>query len=112
MVYREGGSFAGCPRCATPITSEVGATKTFACTNCGGAFLPYATLSRHEEAVASVLMNRLCAVPLSPLECPICGAAMRRVVIETASVEVAIDYCGSHGAWFDRGELEQLRDLA
>jgi Zn-finger nucleic acid-binding protein len=36
--------------------------------------------------------------------CPKCGKEMEVVVIDG----VAIDKCGDHGLWFDRGEYEKL----
>ena len=44
-------------------------------------------------------------MPRQQIDCPICGTAMQKRVIQDG---LEIDYCDWHGVWLDGGELEQL----
>lgn len=46
-----------------------------------------------------------------PAHCPECHAALHRFLVTRARIE--LDACGTHGTWFDRGELGKVaRELA
>lgn len=44
-------------------------------------------------------------MPRQQIDCPICGTAMQKRIIQDG---LEIDYCDWHGVWLDGGELEQL----
>ena len=44
-------------------------------------------------------------MPRQQIDCPICGTAMQKRVIQDG---LEIDYCDWHGVWLDGGELERL----
>ncbi len=46
-------------------------------------------------------------MPRQQIDCPICGTAMQKRVIQDG---LEIDYCDWHGVWLDGGELERLLD--
>jgi Zn-finger nucleic acid-binding protein len=103
-----------CPRCAHPLreASAAGALLR-GCQSCGGLLLDGATVQRlqdHrdpgvEDAARTLLgawLRRAQARP-EEISCPVCGAAMRRVVDRLARHHV--DVCDAHGTWFDGDEL-------
>jgi hypothetical protein len=96
MPYRERS--VPCPRCAGPLEERM------TCAACKGRLVSFAILHETHPALVTVLGEHRSAAPARPIACPTCGAAMRAVLLE----EVKIDFCESHGVWFDDGEIEAL----
>ena len=44
--------------------------------------------------------------PSGERPCPVCGKTMAK----EWEKEFHVDVCGEHGVWFDKGEVEQMRD--
>ncbi len=108
-----------CPRCKAPLfEGNAHGVKLLGCGICGGIFLDNegsTRITRAPDAVIAHLAKRakeravMTTIDVSPkdLPCPACTAPMRRVL---ARGFVEIDYCASHGTWFDRGELNRVMD--
>lgn len=88
-----------------------------ACGRCGGVWLDNDSARRIHEAApegAVALADQATAAGTASVDgaaaapCPLCAKPMARIPIQAARVEV--DACGSHGTWFDRGELHAVAD--
>jgi Zn-finger nucleic acid-binding protein len=112
MGYR-GRSEGTCPRCDAPLFEAATRAGTLPqCPTCGGAFVTHAVLTSAHRAVGDLIRARPSAHPVVPLRCPACASPMRRLGVETETGDVALDYCNTHGTWFDGAELTRLIDAA
>jgi Zn-finger nucleic acid-binding protein len=101
VIYRDAGG--GCPRCGVPLQEVHGYLH---CGQCQGSLVPEADLRRLYATKAKVESFRL--VPRGDdglsLICPVCITHMDGYAIN----DIAIDRCGEHGFWFERGKLKRL----
>lgn len=108
-----------CPRCkASLFEGNAHGVMVLGCGICGGIFLDNegsTRITRAPDDVIAGLAARardravMASVDTRPkdLSCPSCSAPMRRVL---ARGFVEVDYCASHGTWFDRGEVNRVMD--
>jgi Zn-finger nucleic acid-binding protein len=84
----------------------------YGCAQCGGIWLDNASSQRVIDALCGDTLAKADALSRfaarqadrsAPIACPSCAAPLRRWTVAEANVE--LDYCESHGAWFDRDEL-------
>jgi Zn-finger nucleic acid-binding protein len=70
---------------------------------------------RAEREVAPELVYRVRGGKAPPRRCPVCEASLRVVPwprVEGSEQHIEVDVCVRHGAWFDAGELERVREWA
>jgi len=105
MPYRD--TLGVCPRCGSPIGGGWDASgERLECASCQGRFVGFSSLPGSLPGLMEWLGNRPSQVPTEPLGCPRCSLPMRALTLGAASV--TLDFCASHGVWFDSSELEQL----
>jgi Zn-finger nucleic acid-binding protein len=101
-----------CPRCANALRDIKG---VHVCMSCGGAFLAASArdtiakaLDNNAQSTASLAEShgskRVNTAAKAP--CPQCAKDMQRFAVGP----VEVDTCLEHGTWYDRGELQQVRD--
>jgi hypothetical protein len=98
MPYRDGQGL--CPRCGAPLHGDARAQ----CAGCGGSFVGFAALLESHGGLTALLGMSPTSTPQTPLRCPRCNDVMRAVTVTT----VVLDFCATHGVWFDTRELERL----
>ena len=84
------------------------------CGQCGGVWLDNASSQRltnalcdHTVSLADKIGRAAPGAPhQGPAHCPVCQHQLRVTRVSRAQVE--IDVCDSHGAWFDRDELQTV----
>jgi Zn-finger nucleic acid-binding protein len=117
----ETGSLA-CPRCRIDLGAEIiGPISAHRCAGCGGLWLDPETFRALCDVDAGKSAPRALArreptdagrptrdERVHYLPCPVCGEMMSRVNFARVS-GVVLDVCRSHGAWFDAGELLEVR---
>lgn len=112
-----------CPACegAEPMAVRgVGGVWVRECPKCNGLWVPGERLdaliqraveSARERAASGVASGerraRRVAVQFVYRPCPACGLRMQRKNFGRRS-GVIVDWCGSHGTWLDKDELEQI----
>lgn len=103
-----------CPRCAGAL-QPTARVDVVVCAGCGGAFLPataHETLARaldpqNQQLAALVALRAARPIDARPgARCPRCATLMQRYRVGV----VDVDTCHEHGSWYDRGELEAVRD--
>ena len=106
-----------CPVCKDELQETAfGKDPVYICKSCEGLWLDMPIFSkltseRHVYMDTTIpftyirgpLENRVSYIP-----CPRCAKIMVRRNFRTIS-GIIIDWCGDHGAWLDKGELEQIR---
>lgn len=99
-----------CPRCQVPLQAATeGGITIDRCPDCGGAWYDRTELERRvtsggeAEAVPAFQEERV-----QYLRCPRCLTLMTRRAYQPGA-GVILDYCGQHGVWVDRGELERVQ---
>lgn len=105
-----------CPRCKAPlVTFEQDDIELDFCYACQGIWLDYQEVAL---AVGSVEQANLFFEQLpdtgnkKSIRCPICRKFMREVDIDIDTDNTVIDICKqAHGAWFDKGELQNVLQL-
>jgi len=98
MPYRDGQGL--CPRCGAPLHGDERAQ----CAGCGGRFVAFASLSESHGKLTELLGMSPTSAPQTPLRCPRCNDAMRAISVSA----IVLDFCATHGVWFDTRELETL----
>jgi Zn-finger nucleic acid-binding protein len=108
-----------CPlcKCILSRTSALGETLDV-CPRCEGLWLDKSEFEKLTSERSAVLDDSIpYGFKKGPLEtrmayipCPRCAKLMVRRNFRTIS-GVIIDWCGDHGAWFDAGELRQIRSF-
>lgn len=112
-----------CPTCegAEPMAIRgVGGVWVRECAKCNGLWVPGERLdalirravdSARERAASGLSRTerrpRSIAVQFSYRDCPVCGHHMQRKNFGRRS-GVIVDWCGAHGTWLDKDELEQI----
>jgi Zn-finger nucleic acid-binding protein len=112
-----------CPTCegAEPMAVRgVGGVWVRECAKCNGLWVPGERLdaliqraveTARERAASGVaraeLRARSVAVQFAYRPCPTCGHRMQRKNFGRRS-GVIVDWCGAHGTWLDKDELEQI----
>jgi Zn-finger nucleic acid-binding protein len=106
-------SAPGCPRCGTRLFSARSHNaEMLGCADCGGIWLDNASSRRVIDVLCADTLDKAEALSRfaarhadrsAPIACPSCRVPMQRWTVAEANVEV--DYCATHGAWFDRNEL-------
>ncbi len=108
-----------CPRCQCPLSPlSLSGHQVWFCDNCEGGWYPDEALAAVtdlslQELSKSELQRTLVADRIQEIElearlnCPECGCSMIRYRY-TASCEVELDECLTHGVWLDDGELGVL----
>lgn len=92
-----------CPRCTT--STVVPSHDVHVCTGCGGVWLDDERARRLLAPLGADLQPS--STPMTaPIGCSWCGQTM--TICHTRLAGVEIDVCESHGAWFDRHELERI----
>jgi Zn-finger nucleic acid-binding protein len=103
-----------CPRCgAVAAARQAGEYVVFPCVTCGGVWVDNVVSERlvsanapnavaAAEEAARFAIRRARTRPA--LTCPVCQAALQRVVV----VGIELDVCARHGTWFDRDELPRV----
>jgi hypothetical protein len=56
-------------------------------------------------ATMASVPERIYGMPRQQIDCPICGTAMQKRIVQDG---LELDYCDWHGVWLDSGELERL----
>jgi len=79
--------------------------------------LPFSVMRafRAEQEVAPELVYRVSGGRAPTRRCPVCQTQLRVVPwprAEGSEEHIEVDVCGRHGAWFDAGELERVRQWA
>lgn len=103
-----------CPRCKRPLAAaDLGGTTVDVCAGCGGTWLDRGELesvvSRPVPA-AEATSAPFVETAVKYLACPRCRQLMTRRQYERFS-GVVLDYCGAHGVWADRGEIDRARSF-
>ena len=107
-----------CPRCRLPLRDTRGAAI---CLQCGGAFLDAVAadsvvraLDESAQRAAALAGSNPHATrvvdnlaKLAHVDCPVCHTRMQRFAVGP----VDVDTCVAHGTWYDRCELEDVRDV-
>ncbi len=110
-----------CPRCRKPLAgTKVGSSLLYECLNCGGLWVEAEVFEKvcqaqeEQEAVLSCENIGSFTAPSAEqksaklyIPCPVCGNIMNRMNFAGCS-GVIIDWCKSHGSWFDNKELQQI----
>jgi len=108
-----------CPRCSTGMDQlELGGKRVRRCAPCGGLWVDKDTLQEicngHEDQEAVLGFNTAPtgadAVGKAPrvyVACPECGKLMNRRNFAGCS-GVIVDWCKTHGCWFDHNELRRI----
>jgi Zn-finger nucleic acid-binding protein len=110
-----------CPDCRQPLVSRLAGVVGFSeCPRCGGLFLTRASFdaivkdaAARERARALDETPKDAAVPQPGFHyrpCPVCRKLMNRSNFGGGS-GVIVDVCGTHGVFFDRGELTKVVDF-
>jgi hypothetical protein len=103
MISRDAGGL--CARCGAALDGAwTGSDARLWCVRCGGRFVGFAALARSHPALTALLGTSVAPLPAAPLDCPRCAQPMRALSVAT----ITIDFCASHGVWFDSQELEEL----
>jgi Zn-finger nucleic acid-binding protein len=106
-----------CPLCRCPLDeTEFRGEAVDVCPKCDGLWLDKAQFARLTSARDALLDGNVpYAYGKGPMEtrtaylpCPRCGGLMVRQNFRGVS-GVVIDWCGDHGAWFDKDELQRIR---
>jgi uncharacterized C2H2 Zn-finger protein len=95
MPYRDGQAL--CPRCGAPLHGDA---ERLQCVGCAGRFVAFVALTK----LAPLFGLSPTSSPATALRCPRCGQAMRTLTV----TDVMVDFCATHGVWFDTRELESL----
>ena len=108
--------FGGCPRCRLPLSAaRVGAREVHGCVHCGGVWLDPELAEQVAHALDPELRTmaevaaghaRATVDSAQPAHCPRCHALLHRFQVTRARID--LDACGSHGTWFDGGELGKV----
>lgn len=110
-----------CPTCDTPepmAVRGVGGVWVRECPKCNGLWVPgerldalirRAVAAARERAAsgAAPVPKRRVEVRFAYRACPVCGHRMLRKNFGKRS-GVIVDWCGQHGTWLDKDELEQV----
>jgi Zn-finger nucleic acid-binding protein len=110
-----------CPRCQKPLQgANVGSSLMYECLNCGGLWVEvevFERVCRTQEEQEAVLNSDSFGSFLAPsmeqktaklyIPCPVCGNIMNRMNFANCS-GVIVDWCKTHGTWFDNNELRQI----
>jgi Zn-finger nucleic acid-binding protein len=119
---RAAGAATGkpCPRCKKELTEvRLAETPICECSGCHGLWIDTRTFEKicTDREQQSVLLGNasLSSAPGKPpfeakiqyVRCPLCHTLMNRVNFAKCS-GVVIDVCRTHGAWFDRDELQYI----
>ena len=108
---------AACPRCQAPLEEDdYRGSVIDICTKCSGLWLDMPEYDFHtseRDVYADPSIGREFVKQGYPsqegyLPCVRCQKLMNRINYRRLS-GVMIDVCKQHGAWFDAGELEQIR---
>jgi len=105
-----------CPRCQLGLhVAHASGATLHGCGGCGGIWVDLQTGHRLCEALdgdaraladsAEQYATHAVDTALAAV-CPICAQALTRSRVQNAGVD--IDYCPTHGTWFDRGELQKI----
>jgi Zn-finger nucleic acid-binding protein len=107
-----------CPACGTALVRAHPSHGVFVCQACGGVFadLAASTALRAAAEPAIVAVSeaashqaRIAVAADAPGRvCPACRTPLGRAVI----AGVSIDYCATHGTFFDRGEIVRIVSAA
>jgi Zn-finger nucleic acid-binding protein len=112
-----------CPNCEgqeTMAARSVGGVWVRECAKCNGLWVPGAKLDRLIQRAVDTARERAASgasqPPLRPQAvsarfqyraCPVCHERMYRKNFGKRS-GVIVDWCGAHGTWLDKDELEQI----
>jgi Zn-finger nucleic acid-binding protein len=110
-----------CPRCQKPMQNLlIGSSPLRECLNCGGLWVAveiFEKLRQTQEEQEAVLgfenMGSFIAASNGKksvrlyIPCPVCGNMMNRTNFAGCS-GVIVDWCKTHGTWFDNQELHQI----
>lgn len=110
-----------CPRCQKPLQgANVGSSLLYECLNCGGLWVEVEVFERvcqaQEEQEAVLRSENIGFFSATSSEqksaklyipCPVCGNIMNRMNFAGCS-GIIVDWCKSHGTWFDSKELQQI----
>jgi Zn-finger nucleic acid-binding protein len=112
-----------CPRCPTSALKRIGAVS--ACVNCGGVFVPASERDAMADALKDMADTADLVAQHAPrnvsaanqrdlAKCPVCLEEMQRFRVHGAQidgrdVDIEVDSCPAHGAFYDRGELVDVQ---
>ncbi|MBZ5498761.1 MAG: zf-TFIIB domain-containing protein [Acidobacteriia bacterium] len=110
-----------CPRCAADLMLiNLGHEAVHECVSCGGLWLNKDTLQKlcdrqeEQEAVLGFEFKPRIEEGSAPgrnerlyIPCPACRKLMNRTNFGSCS-GIIVDWCKTHGTWFDRDELRQI----
>lgn len=110
-----------CPRCRLPLSrARAGTRDVHGCVHCGGVWLDPELAGQVAHALEPELRTmadiaaqhaRAVVDVALPAHCPHCHNVLHRFQVTRARIE--LDACGTHGTWFDSGELGKMaRELA
>jgi Zn-finger nucleic acid-binding protein len=109
-----------CPRCGIGLgTRAVIDVRLDECSDCGGVFVPADLVPRLLDPLDLGLEivetfppgEPEVETPVRYLRCPRCATMMNRHLLVRGS-NVVVDWCKTHGVWFDAHELRRLAELA
>ena len=103
-----------CPACQCSLREAHPTLGVFACDACGGIWTDHAATealrTSADGSITSVSKEAAAHAPTSApagprrRRCPDCRHHLQRTTLRG----VEIDTCGTHGTWFDRGEIEAI----
>jgi Zn-finger nucleic acid-binding protein len=108
-----------CPICHEPFnTISYKDEEVCCCAKCNGLWLnkgEYEKLTSERSAmldptISYTYKKGLFEQRTAYLPCPVCRNPMSRINFRKIS-GIIIDICGDHGAWFDAGELDNIRSF-
>jgi Zn-finger nucleic acid-binding protein len=108
-----------CPKCISELKTndlgEYGFVVIDICQGCEGAWFDKGELDRLDDSVwtnvEKIQFDKTSAAHLD-LKCPKCQEQLEPISPRDAK-EIVVDRCSScEGFWLDRGELDQMRDVA
>lgn len=107
-----------CCACGGPLRRGHPTHGVYPCDNCGGMWLDHAATqalrTSQDESVAAVSQKVAAHAPVILQAdrpgrcCPLCRNQLEKAQIH----DVRIDYCPTHGTWFDRGEIAAVCEAA
>jgi Zn-finger nucleic acid-binding protein len=96
-----------CPRCSGELVSYPGREK-WRCKGCQSVLVGPSELTieiGERGAALAEAGDPAGSAGDAAINCPMCGARMRRYLIE----DIDVERCSTHGVWFEGGELGRLR---
>lgn len=97
------------------LLGHAGGMALHGCSTCGGIWLGSECAQRFSRELPKEALElaaqhgskaRDQVDTSANIACPVCGTAMQRT--HAAAAELDLDFCGVHGTWYDRHEMDRI----